>query len=333
MGFFDLFKKKKNTGGTASMPSFSYSGGMRLNEAEVDVMFIIKGNIPLYINDQSSHLFSLDKDGDRKLNGRVVHYIFKPQRGGDKIEMFVAFDEDDSYTMFTLRANLEDRLNYVTQAIFSFFESNRLTGVFEPGVPYATQYQYTFKLYQKNDRYFMINNSRSQAFLVDSFGISRDDTDSIITEFWEGDSEAETIDESNAVDQPSVDQVLDEVADLIHNLVSSKIETKEVAYQFILEELEAASQGNQEAQEFVARNKFTADEYEGALQNSMPEVDGPDGPQQILLTLLMQIGGSPEMIASIRIKVVQKIINYWFSDEDNPGDVEWDEVFNVPKVR
>ena len=128
----------------------------------------------------------------------------------------------------------------------------------------------------------------------------------------------------NAGDQPTVDQVFNEVADQIYLLVSSKIETKEVAYQFILEELEAASQGNQEAQEFVARNKFTADEYEGALENSMPEVDGPGGPQQTLLTLLMQTGASLEMVASIRIKVVQKIINFWFSDEENPQDVEWD---------
>ncbi|MCC4264894.1 hypothetical protein LL240_10575 [Oceanimonas baumannii] len=327
MGFFDIFKRKDKADSRTSTSSFSYTGGIRLEQAEVDIMFITKGDALLYLNDQSSHLFSFDKDGDRKLGGRVVRYIFTPQRGDSKVEMFVAFEEEDSYAMFTLQANLEGRLNFVTQAIFSFFESNRLTGVFEPGVPYSTQYQYAFKLYEKNSRYFMMNNSRSQAFLVDKYGISRGDTDSLITEFWGGEQEGEETNEVSVEEQPSIDKMLDEVAELIYQVVSSKIETKEVAYQFILEELEAASQGNQEAQAFVARNKFTADEYEGALQNSMPEVDGPGGPQQTLLTLLMQTGGAPEIMASIRIKVVQKIIDNWFVNEESPEDVNWDEVF------
>jgi hypothetical protein len=328
MGFFDLFKRKNKADSRTSTPCFSYKGGIRLEQAEVDIMFITKGHEILYLNDQSSHLFSFDKDGDRKLNGRVVRYIFTPQRGDSKIEIFVAFDEEDSYAMFTLQANLEARLNFVTQAIFSFFESNRLTGVFEPAVPYSTQYHYAFKVYEKNSRYFMINNSRTQAFLVDKSGISTGDADSIITEFWENEPEGVETNEVSVEEQPtSIDQMLDEVAELVYQVVSSKIESKEVAYQFILEELEAASQGNREAQAFVSRNKFTADEYEGAMQNSMPQVDGPGGPQQTLLTLLMQTGGEPELMASIRIKVVQKIIDNWFLNEESPEDINWDEVF------
>lgn len=298
---------------------------MKLEQAEVEIMFITKGRDLLYLNDQSSHLFSFDKDGDKKLNGRVVRYIFTPLRGGSKVEIFVAFDEEDSYTMFTLQAGLELRLNFVTQAIF---ESNRLTGVFEPGVMYSTQQHYAFKVYEKNSRYFMVNNSGTQAFLVDKSGISRGDTDSIITEFWGSESEGIETNKVSVEEQPtSIDQMLDEVAELIYQLVSSKIESKEVAYQFTLEELEAASQGNQEAQAFVARNKFTADEYEGAMQNSIPEVDGPGGPQQTLLILLMQNFGEPELMASIRIKVVQKIIDNWFVNEKSPEDINWDEVF------
>lgn len=327
MGFFDIFKRKDKADSRTNTLSFSYTGGIRLEQAEVDVMFILKGNKILYINEQSSHLFSIDKDGNRKLNGRIVHYIFFPLRGGDKIEMFIAFDEDDSFTMFTLRYNLEDRLNFITQEVLSFFEKNKITGVFESGVPYSTQYKYTFKLYEKYNRYFMLNNSRTQAFLVDSSGILRDDVDSIITEFWEGGLESIYYNKNRTEERHPADKTLNDVAEVIHDLVSSKIKTKEVAYQFILEELEAAAQGNQEAQNFVANNKFTADEFEGAMQNSIPEVDGPDGPQQTLLTLLMQVTSSPEMIASIRIRVVQKIINHWFSEEENTEGVEWDEIF------
>lgn len=327
MSFFDIFKGKNKAGSRLSSPILLYEGGIRLEQAQADVMFITKGDALLYTNNQSSHLFSFDENGDRELNGLVVHYIFTPQRGDGEIEMFIAFDKVGSYDMLTLQISLEDRINHAIQEIFNFIESYKFTGVFKLEIPYATQYQYAFSLFERKSRYLIVNNNHSQAFLVDQTGIMRGDTSSIRTKFWKGKLEASEVNKNSVEEQPSKDQILDGLADLIYQIVSSKIETKEVAYQFILEELEAASRGNKEAQAFVARNKFTADEYEGAMQNSMPEVDGPGGPQLTLLTVLMQTGVSIEVMASIRIKVVQKIINHWFVNNKSLEDVNWDEVF------
>lgn len=159
-------------------------GGIRLEEAEVDILFIVRGNTVIYINDEADHLFTTDKDGNKKLDGRVVNFVFTGQSDGIVIEVFVAFDDSDSYTMFTLQAGTMERLNYVAQAIFEYFAEIGIQNVFSAIEQYATQYIYTFKLYQKNAKYFMINNSRTEAYQIDESKILRDDVDEIISIFW-----------------------------------------------------------------------------------------------------------------------------------------------------
>ncbi len=162
----------------------SPKGGMRLEEAEVDILFIVRDDNVVFINEEADHLFETDKDGDETLNGRVVNFVFSGQSDGAVIEVFVAFDDSDSYTMFTLQAGTVERLNYVAQAIFKYFAENGIQNVFSPVEQYATQYVYTFKLYRKNEKYFMVNNSQTQAYLIDESTILRDDIDEIKSTFW-----------------------------------------------------------------------------------------------------------------------------------------------------
>lgn len=157
-------------------------GGMRLSEAEVDIMFIVKNNAVSYINGVSGHLFETDDDGDESLKGRVVNVVFKGQ--SDTVEVFVAFDEEDAYTMFTMRASMQERLDFVARAIFQKFAQNNIGNTFSFTDQYATQYQYTFKLFHKAGRYFMVNNAQSQAFLIDRNGIQRNNVDKIKEDFW-----------------------------------------------------------------------------------------------------------------------------------------------------
>lgn len=159
-------------------------GIMRLKEAEVDIIFIAKNDRVIYINDESDHLFSLDKDGDKKLNGSVVNMVFTGQSDGSVIEVFVVFDASDAYTMFTLGAERDERLNYVAQAIFKYFVGNKIEGVFSPTQEYFAQYRYSFKLYQKGTKYFMVNGGQSQAYLVEKDIIKRGSGDEIKPEFW-----------------------------------------------------------------------------------------------------------------------------------------------------
>lgn len=74
---FSWFRKK-----TEPVSLINNIGGMRLKEAEVDIMFIVKNNIVTYINGFSGHLFHIDDDGDEFLKGRVVNFLFKGQRAG-----------------------------------------------------------------------------------------------------------------------------------------------------------------------------------------------------------------------------------------------------------
>lgn len=160
--------------------------GMRLDDAEVDVMFIVKNNQLMYVNDRANHLFEVDKDGDLKLDGRIVKFNYFT-KNDQIIEVFVAFDDEDSYTMFTLKMGIDERLNYVARAILEYFYEKKINNIFNFTDEYQTQFEYTFKLYQKNNQFFMVNNSQSQSFIVDGKKIIRSDdysVDILKNMFW-----------------------------------------------------------------------------------------------------------------------------------------------------
>ena len=85
------------------------------------------------------------------------------------------------------------------------------------------------------------------------------------------------------------------------------IHSDEVALQFILEELDAARQGNDVAVNFVNNSGFEKNDYIGAMKNSIKEVDGPEGPQQLLLGLIMTVDDMDERV-KFRISIVDKIM-------------------------
>ncbi len=91
--------------------------------------------------------------------------------------------------------------------------------------------------------------------------------------------------------------------------VSNRIATKEVALQFVLEELDAARQGNDAAIQIVENSGFSASEYEDAMQNSFEEVDGNNGPQQFLLSSVMPYASDMDFMVNLRLEVVKNIIN------------------------
>lgn len=184
MGFFDFVKGKT----AETVQYLDINGGMRLREAEVDVMYIVKGSQVIYVNDEADHLFILDKDGDKKLDGRIVKFHFY-NKSNESLDVFVAFDEADSYTMFTMQVGLQERLNYVGNAIFEYFHKENILHKFilTPGI--QVQFEYTFKLYKTNNSNFMVNNGQTQAYIVkkDSILISGKDgnsVDSLKGLFW-----------------------------------------------------------------------------------------------------------------------------------------------------
>ena len=107
--------------------------------------------------------------------------------------------------------------------------------------------------------------------------------------------------------------------DLITKAVIATIPNKEIALAFVLEEIEAAQYGNEDAKKFAKDIGFLRDEYEGAIKGSSPEVDGPSGPQQTLTKLILGrlAGSSMDEMARVRIGVVKNVIKHWKLDEQS----------------
>ena len=90
-------------------------------------------------------------------------------------------------------------------------------------------------------------------------------------------------------------------------MVNQKIHSRKVALQFVLEELDAARNGNEYAVEFVKNSGFEPSEYIGAMQNSFDEVDGLDGPQMTLHAIGSSIDNI-DMKVELIIKVVDRVM-------------------------
>lgn len=90
--------------------------------------------------------------------------------------------------------------------------------------------------------------------------------------------------------------------------INQKILTDDVAIQFILEELEAASQGNEMAKLFAATSGFDEDDYMGAMNNSFEEIDVP---QQEIQNLCMMLYPNQDLMTELRIRTVDNILKDW----------------------
>lgn len=103
----------------------------------------------------------------------------------------------------------------------------------------------------------------------------------------------------------------EEIVNRISVGVNDRLDSRNIAYQFVLEELDAARQGNEMAVKFVMNSGFSPSEYEGALDNPFSEVDGPDGPQQFLIKSVMPYFSDMDYMVALRLRVVENVIDDW----------------------
>lgn len=97
--------------------------------------------------------------------------------------------------------------------------------------------------------------------------------------------------------------------------VDKYISSQFIAKQFVYEELDAAQYGNDDAISFVHKSGVKIADYNDAMKNSLPEVDGEKSPQQILLfNCLMPITNenNRELVTKIRILTVEKVMNKYY---------------------
>ncbi|MFG5410602.1 hypothetical protein ABXN37_23950 [Piscinibacter sakaiensis] len=183
MAFFNFWKRGDSAGPKNPHRNLSITTGLRLEDVDVDVLFIARDGQVVFVNDKVEHLFEIDRDGDKKLNGRVVNIAFRSK--DSVVETFVAFDDSDSYSMFTMGVGRQERLDLVARSIFQYFGRNSFHELFSSTAQYSTQYIYVFKLYQKGARYFMVNASQSAAYLIDGNRLKREGVDKLKSEFWD----------------------------------------------------------------------------------------------------------------------------------------------------
>lgn len=112
-------------------------------------------------------------------------------------------------------------------------------------------------------------------------------------------------------------------------IIRLTIPTLAVLQQFYWEELDAARQGNDAAKAFVKNSGLSEETYVGALSRSSVLVDGPDGPQQLLLRICMQLFDDEDLMVRFRLRLVSILIegsglNVRVSDYpiDNEADFE-----------
>ena len=134
---------------------------MRLAEAEIDIMFITKGESVEYINESANSMF----DERNKFDGRVVKIIYTGQSSYSELSVFVAFDEAESFTLFTMGAGFDMRLNYVDSAVYQYL-GKVSPPLLSRAEGYNTQYEYTYSLFKEDYGYLMVNASSTKTYQI-----------------------------------------------------------------------------------------------------------------------------------------------------------------------
>ena len=82
----------------------------------------------------------------------------------------------------------------------------------------------------------------------------------------------------------------------------------EIIRQLVLEDIEGASMGNAKAKAFAQSSGFSSKEYIGALKNSIPEVDGPEGIKTYLDEMAMKWMPDINKVADCRLAATDYIM-------------------------
>lgn len=101
----------------------------------------------------------------------------------------------------------------------------------------------------------------------------------------------------------------DRASQLYAHIIRQKIKNKKDRLQFILEELDGASQGNEKAKLFARQSGIPFSGYSGALDRSYPAVDGPDGPQQFLRMVSLRLMSDEDLMVDFTLSIVRRIMD------------------------
>lgn len=130
--------------------------------------------------------------------------------------------------------------------------------------------------------------------------------------------------------------IIDKAVRELITIIDLKKNSKKVAMQFILEELDAARQGNSYVKDKIKSFYFNDSDYIGAMQHSWEDVDGPEGPQQYLVLLTIQLSKEigVDNAAIVRVSIVEYIICHYkfgryYIDEKIRNSIKHLKLFDV----
>lgn len=154
-----------------------------LKEMGVNVLAIIADNKVFYINKESNQLYKIDSDGDAKLLGRSANLVLIDQTTGSKLETFVAFNEEESYSLFTAQIGMQERFNILIQNLYRFYMQNIPTLLNPNSGNYTSQYMYSYRVYKKEGSLLLLNNSEQGVAITDD-QVVRGTGDQVKEFFW-----------------------------------------------------------------------------------------------------------------------------------------------------
>ncbi len=108
-------------------------------------------------------------------------------------------------------------------------------------------------------------------------------------------------------------EIIDSAVLELIRVIKSKQNSRKVAWQFVLEELDAAKDGSDFVQDRIKSFYINPSDYIGAMSRSWSDVDGTDGPQQFLLSFAISLSKRVgiETSAAVRISIVEYIIHHY----------------------
>ena len=134
---------------------------MRLEEAEVDFLFLCEGANVKFVSMYVESLF----DADQRFNGRVVKFSYTGENSNHELTAFIAFDESEAWSLFTARMGLTERLDYVDKAVFEVLRSRDSPARINLNEIYNSNFEYTYRLFkEENYGYLMVNAGGTIAY-------------------------------------------------------------------------------------------------------------------------------------------------------------------------
>jgi hypothetical protein len=103
---------------------------------------------------------------------------------------------------------------------------------------------------------------------------------------------------------------LDFVSSFTAQELFKKIHSYSDALQFVLEELDAARNGNKTSISFVKTSGFRPEDYIGAMDRSYDAIDGDDGPQQFFVSIAFMIEDI-ELMSQFKVATLDKVMQHW----------------------